>query len=209
MKRTKLLPLNSQLFAEGEGEGKPGEVTPSDFDAESLTDEQLATIKEKFGFKDDKDVDSIINSKYSRWQQELDDKKDEAAKLAAMDEKQKADYEKQQLQDKIAEFERKEQVAKMTDTANEMLSDQGVKTTKEVLAMIVSEDAAKTSDNVKSYLAAIEFEREAIKADFEKRLGGKIPLESGGSATLSRGAQLAQAANQQTKKPENDPWATK
>lgn len=213
MKHKELLQLDLQLFADGqegnEGGAGTGQPTPPEFNPDELTDEQVAIIKDKFGLKDDTDVDSIINTRYSRWQKELDEKQNEAAKLAAMDEKQKADYEKQQLQDKIAAYERKEQLAEMSETASGMLSDKGIQPTKEVLEMIVSEDADKTSDNVKSYIAAIEAERESIKADFEKRLGGKIPLDGSGTATLSRGAQLAKAANNQTKKPDNDPWAIK
>lgn len=213
MKHKELLQLNLQLFADGqegnEGGAGTGQSTPPEFNPDELTDEQVAIIKDKFGFKDDTDVDSIINTRYSRWQKELDEKQNEAAKLAAMDEKQKADYELQQLQDKIAAYERKEQLAEMSETASGMLNDKGIQPTKEVLEMIVSEDADKTSNNVKSYIAAIEAERESIKADFEKRLGGKIPLDGSGTATLSRGAQLAKAANNQTKKPDNDPWALK
>lgn len=213
MKHKELLQLDLQLFADGqegnEGGAGTGQPTPPEFNPDELTDEQVAIIKDKFGLKDDTDVDSIINTRYSRWQKELDEKQNEAAKLAAMDEKQKADYEMQQLQDKIAAYERKEQLAEMSETASGMLSDKGIQPTKEVLEMIVSEDADKTSDNVKSYIAAIEAERESIKADFEKRLGGKIPLDGSGTATLSRGAQLAKAANNQTKKPDNDPWAIK
>lgn len=213
MKHKELLQLNLQLFADGqegdEGGAGTGQPTPPEFNPDELTDEQVAIIKDKFGLKDDTDVDSIINTRYSRWQKELDEKQNEAAKLAAMDEKQKADYEMQQLQDKIAAYERKEQLAEMSETASGMLNDKGIQPTKEVLEMIVSEDADKTSNNVKSYIAAIEAERESIKADFEKRLGGKIPLDGSGTATLSRGAQLAKAANNQTKKPDNDPWALK
>ncbi|QSE76323.1 DUF4355 domain-containing protein [Lactococcus taiwanensis] len=213
MKHKELFQLNLQLFADGqegdEGGTGTGQSTPPEFNPDELTDEQVAIIKDKFGLKDDTDVDSIINTRYSRWQKELDEKQNEAAKLAAMDEKQKADYEMQQLQDKIAAYERKEQLAEMSETASGMLNDKGIQPTKEVLEMIVSEDADKTSNNVKSYIAAIEAERESIKADFEKRLGGKIPLDGSGTATLSRGAQLAKAANNQTKKPDNDPWALK
>ena len=66
------MPLNLQLFADGqeggEGGAEAGQDTPSEFNAESLTEEQLAAVKEKFGLKDDNDVDSIVKSKRSRWQ---------------------------------------------------------------------------------------------------------------------------------------------
>lgn len=103
-----LIKLNLQHFAEGQeggdgGEGT-GQTTPPEFNADSLTDEQVAAIKEKFGLKDDNDVDSIVKSKRSRWQKELEEEKNEAARLATLSEeerqqaliqKEKDDFEKE------------------------------------------------------------------------------------------------------------------
>ncbi|BDP64888.1 DUF4355 domain-containing protein [Enterococcus faecium] len=206
MKVKKLLPMNLQFFAEDDA----ADVTPDNTSGNS------ADNKEKNGSDptdadkkySDADVDKIIAAKFAKWEAKQQQEKDEAAKLAEMDDKEKADYEKQQLEAKLAEFERKEVLSKMSEQASEMLSEKGAKPTKEMLRLIVSEDAETTSNNVKTYLASVEAEREAIKAEYEKRLGGKIPLDGNGT-TISRGAQLAKNANNQTKKPENDPWAIK
>ncbi|OJG40891.1 hypothetical protein RV02_GL001745 [Enterococcus gilvus] len=114
MFKKQLLPMHLQFFAEpGDDDTPPAEEQTPEFDAESLTDEQLAAIKEKFGFKDDHDVDSIVKSKKSRWQKELEEEKNEAARLAKLSEKdrqealiqkQKDDFEREK-----AEF-RKEQL---------------------------------------------------------------------------------------------------
>ncbi len=206
MKVKKLLPMNLQFFAEDDA----ADVTPDNTSGNS------ADNKEKNGSDptdadkkySDADVDKIIAAKFAKWEAKQQQEKDEAAKLAEMDDKEKADYEKQQLEAKLAEFERKEVLSKMSEQASEMLSEKGAKPTKEMLRLIVSEDAETTSSNVKTYLASVEAEREAIKVEYEKRLGGKVPLDGNG-ATISRGAQLAKNANNQTKKPENDPWAIK
>lgn len=206
MKVKKLLPMNLQFFAEDDA----ADVTPDN------TSDNSADNKEKSGSDptdadkkySDADVDKIIAAKFAKWEAKQQQEKDEAAKLAEMDDKEKADYEKQQLEAKLAEFERKEVLSKMSEQASEMLSEKGATPTKEMLRLIVSEDAETTSSNVKTYLASVEAEREAIKAEYEKRLGGKVPLDGNG-ATISRGAQLAKNANNQTKKPENDPWAIK
>lgn len=206
MKVKKLLPMNLQFFSEDDA----ADVTPDNTSGNS------ADNKEKNGSDptdadkkySDADVDKIIAAKFAKWEAKQQQEKDEAAKLAEMDDKEKADYEKQQLEAKLAEFERKEVLSKMSEQASEMLSEKGAKPTKEMLRLIVSEDAETTSNNVKTYLASVEAEREAIKAEYEKRLGGKIPLDGNGT-TISRGAQLAKNANNQTKKPENDPWAIK
>lgn len=88
--KQKLLKLNLQRFAEdGDGGEGSGQTPPPEFNAESLTDEQVAAIKEKFGLKDDTDVDSIVKSKRSRWQKELEEEKNEAARLAKLSEEER------------------------------------------------------------------------------------------------------------------------
>jgi len=103
---------------------------------------------------------------------------------------------------RIAEFERKEVLSKMSEQASEMLSHKGATPTKEVLSLVVSEDAETTSSNVKTYLAAIELERESIKADLEKRLGGRIPLDGSSKDGVvgDYGKRLAQRTKTETKK---------
>lgn len=207
MKKRLLMPMQLQFFSENQDggddtppaeqntppEGKPkGEETGKTFSRDEVAKMIAAETKK------------AVTAAEEKWRAE----KDEAAKLAEMDDKEKADYEKQQLEAKLAEFERKEVLSKMSEQASEMLSEKGATPTKEMLRLIVSEDAETTSSNVKTYLASVEAEREAIKAEYEKRLGGKVPLDGNG-ATISRGAQLAKNANNQTKKPENDPWAIK
>lgn len=206
MKVKKLLPMNLQFFAEdGAVDVTPDNTSDNNADNKEKNSSDQTEADKKYS---DADVDKIIAAKFAKWEAKQQQEKDEAAKLAEMDDKEKADYEKQQLEAKLAEFERKEVLSKMSEQASEMLSEKGATPTKEMLRLIVSEDAETTSNNVKTYLASVEAEREAIKAEYEKRLGGKVPLDGNG-ATISRGAQLAKNANNQTKKPENDPWAIK
>lgn len=206
MKVKKLLPMNLQFFAEDDAaDVTPDNTSDNNADNKEKNSSDQTEADKKYS---DADVDKIIAAKFAKWEAKQKQEKDEAAKLAEMDDKEKADYEKQQLEAKLAEYERKEVLSKMSEQASEMLSEKGAKPTKEMLRLIVSEDAETTSNNVKTYLASVEAEREAIKAEYEKRLGGKVPLDGNG-ATISRGAQLAKNANNQTKKPENDPWAIK
>ncbi|MFI3939678.1 DUF4355 domain-containing protein [Vagococcus fluvialis] len=88
MKKKHLLPMNLQLFAEpGEGnpDTPPAEQTP-EINLDKLTDEQLASIKEKHGFKTDDDVNDIVKSKHQRWQKDLEKEKNKAAELATLSE---------------------------------------------------------------------------------------------------------------------------
>lgn len=202
-----LMPMKLQFFSEnpdGGNDTPPAEQTTPPEDKSKGEETGKTFSRDEVAKMIAAETKKAVTAAEEKWRAE----KDEAAKLAEMDDKEKADYEKQQLEAKLAEYERKEVLSKMSEQASEMLSEKGAKPTKEMLRLIVSEDAETTSSNVKTYLASVEAEREAIKAEYEKRLGGKVPLD-GTSATLSRGALLAKEANNQTKKPENDPWAIK
>lgn len=188
--KNKLLRMNLQFFAEdtgADGGGNPG-ATAETVDVDNLSDEQVAGLKEKFGFKTDEEVNSLIDSKFSKWQEKTEKEKAEAAKLAKMNEDEVSTYEKEQLEAKLAEYERKENLSKMSETASEMLTNGNATATKDVLGLLVTEDAETTSANVKAYLKAIELEREVIKNDFEKRLGTKEALGGNSSLSLAEGA---------------------
>lgn len=202
-KKRLLMPMNLQYFAEPEG---GTQETTSTETTETTTEEAKKEETGKTFSRDDvaKMIAAETTKAIAKAQQEWEANKNEAEEFAKMNEQEK----NEKLQEKIAELERQQALSEMTTQASEMLSEKGATPTKEMLRLIVSEDAETTSSNVKTYLASVEAEREAIKAEYEKRLGGKVPLDGNG-ATISRGAQLAKNANNQTKKPENDPWAIK
>lgn len=209
MKKQKrsLLKMNLQLFAEPADPGNPEpEEKGTELNVNELTEEQLAAIKEKHGFKTDDDVNDIVKNKKSRWQKDLEKEREEYDKLNKMNADEKLQYQLDQQAEKLAEYERKETLSKMSETASEMLTEKGVTASKEVLSLLVSEDAETTSTNVKAYLTVIEAERELIKADFEKRLGAKIPLGGNTEAELSRGAQIAKLQNERQKSTTIDEW---
>ncbi len=113
MKNKFFMPMSLQFFAEGGSDDNPGDQTPPEFNVDELNEEQLAAIKEKFGFKDDNDVDSIVKSKKTRWQKELEQEKNEAARLAKLSEserqqaliqKEKDDFEKEKAEFRKAQL---------------------------------------------------------------------------------------------------------
>lgn len=146
MFKKQLMPMHLQFFAEPDGsDTPPAEEQTPEFDAENLTDEQLAAIKEKFGFKDNDEIDTIVKGKKSKWQKELEQEKNEAARLAKLSEserqkaliqKEKDDFEKEK-----AEF-RKEQlfVEKGKQlTANGMPADFATRVTGETAEEILED----------------------------------------------------------------------
>lgn len=148
MKNKFLMPMKLQFFADPDGEGDPGEATPSELNVEELNEEQLALIKKKYGFKDDKDVDSIVKSKKSRWQQEAEAKKEEAKKYAKMNAEEKLQHELEQKEAEIAELKRGQTLNEMKSEASKMLSGAGLPHDDELLGLIVSDDAEATKKAV-------------------------------------------------------------
>lgn len=216
MKKRLLMPLNLQYFADPEGDGesegqaaKPA-ADPNPTDSENPADPDKKGEEGKTFTRDDvakmiaAETKKAVTSAEEKWRAE----KDEAKKLAEMDEKEKTDYEKQKLQEEIDNLKREKTLAEMANTATSMLADKGIKANEGILSFVVKDSAEGTSESVKTFVDLINVEREAIKEDFEKRLGSKMPLDGTTSTTLSRGAQMAKEINNQTKKPETDPWAT-
>lgn len=148
MKNKFLMPMELQFFADPDGEGDPGEATPPELNVEELNEEQLALIKKKYGFKDDKDVDSIVKSKKSRWQQEAEAKKEEAKKYAKMNAEEKLQHELEQKEAEIAELKRGQTLNEMKSEASKMLSTASLPHDDELLGLIVSDDAEATKKAV-------------------------------------------------------------
>ena len=216
MKKRLLMPLNLQYFAADTGSTGDGDqnTPPADSNNEQTPPDGTSTEESqetgKTFTRDDvakmiaAETKKAVTSAEEKWRAE----KDEAKKLAEMDDKEKTDYEKQKLQAEIDALKKEKTLAEMANTATSMLADKGIKANEGILSFVVKDSAESTSERVKTFIDLINVERETIKEDFEKRLGSKLPLDGTTSTTLSRGAQMAKEINNQTKKPELNPWAT-
>lgn len=186
MFKKQLMPMHLQFFADpGDNDTPPAEEQTPEFDAENLTDEQLAAIKEKFGFKDNDEIDTIVKGKKSKWQKELEQEKNEAARLAKLSEserqkaliqKEKDDFEKEK-----AEF-RKEQlfVEKGKQlTANGMPADFATR--------VAGETAEEILEDVKALRE--EWDR-AVEAKVNERLASKSKTRVGTGAGQMTKAEI-------------------
>ena len=89
MKKKQLMKMHLQFFAES-GEGSTPETTETPaINLDEINEEQLASIKEKFGFKDDDEVNKLIQSKRASWSKKLEAEKNEAARLAQLSEEER------------------------------------------------------------------------------------------------------------------------
>ncbi|MDT2737953.1 DUF4355 domain-containing protein [Enterococcus pseudoavium] len=188
MFKKQLMPMRLQFFAEpGDNDTPPaGEQTP-EFDAENLTDEQLAAIKEKFGFKDDEDVDSIVKSKKSKWQKELEREKNEAAELAKLSEKERQqailEKDKEKFEQEKAAF-RQEQ---LFVEKGKQLTEEGMPASfaKRIVGETAEEILADVKELRKDWDAALE-------AEVNKRLAQKTPrVGSSNGGTITKESIMA------------------
>lgn len=136
----------------------------------------------------DADVDDIVNKKVAEWKKKQDKAVDEAKKLAEMNATQKAEYERDQLQKRVEEYEKKEAIAEMSKTARKMLTESGVTVPDDVVVMMVSDDAEATKAAVEAFSKAFS---EAVEAAVKERLKGESPKRSGKTGTMTKDEIMA------------------
>ncbi len=120
----------------------------------------------------DEEVDAIVESKLARWKKQREKEVAEAAKLAEMNATQRLEYERDQANKKLAEYERRDAVRQMTDESRRQLREAGVDVPDDVVSMLVGEDAEATKAAVDGFAAAF---RDAVEAEVKRRLAGGTP----------------------------------
>lgn len=125
----------------------------------------------------DEDVNKIIDEKFAKWQRQQEAKIDEAKKLERMNEQQKAEYERDQLQARLDELEQENNASKMQAVARTMLKEADVQISDDLLIKLIADDADSTKANIQAFA-------EMYKADVDKavaeRLRGKTPAKMAG-----------------------------
>lgn len=136
----------------------------------------------------DADLDQIIGRKFAKWQAEQERKVAEAKKLAAMDAQQKADYEREQLEKKVADYERREQVREMTAEAKRQLAEGGVSVPDEVVTALVRDDAEQTKAAIDAFAEAFT---SSVEAEVRRRLAGQAPKAGTAAKPVTKADVLA------------------
>lgn len=181
-----LLKLNLQRFAEDGDPQDPADPKTPEFNADSLTDEQVAAIKEKFGLKDDTDVDSIVKSKRSRWQKELEEEKNEAARLAKLSEEERQQAliqkEKDDFEQEKAAFRQEQLLVEK----GKQLQEIGIPSA--FAARIQGNTAEEAIKDVKSFKA--EWDK-ALEAAVNEKLKASVDTPLGGGATPGKPVDIS------------------
>ena len=176
MKKKQLMKMHLQYFAEG-GEGSAPETTETPaINLDELNEEQLASIKEKFGFKDDDDVNKLIQSKHASWSKKLEAEKNEAARLAQLSEEERQQAliqkEKEEFEAEKAKF-RQDQL--FVEKGKQLVAE-GMPA--EFANRIIGDSAEEILADVKALRA--EWDK-AIEAKVNERLAGKTKTRVGGT----------------------------
>lgn len=120
-------------------------------------------------------------------------KLNEAAKLAAMNEQEKWEYQLKQREAAIAEKEAQLALAENKNAAAKLLAEKQIPIT--FADFVVAADAETMNTNIKALEGVWA---EAMKTEIEKRLGGKAPTLPSGSGGITKEAfnkmSLAQQA---------------
>lgn len=181
------VPMNLQLFAEGDGagagddgngggaggdngSGEGGEDTPPSFDDFLKTGDNQAEFDRRL----QKAINTAVTNEQKKWQAMTDDKLSEAEKLAKMTEEEKTKYLQQKreknLTDREAAVTRKELMA---EAKNTLASDNLPVELAEVLDYTDADSCMKSMEKVKNAF------QKAVEAAVEEKLkGGKPPKKA-------------------------------
>lgn len=134
----------------------------------------------------DEDLDKIIGQKHAKWSEKtekaIEDAKAEAVKLAKMNAEQKAAYESEQKDRKIAEMEAQLQKIALGKVASEILKEQGMDATQDILDMVVGTTAEDTKTQVEAFVKLVNAQVEIRE---RRRATGTTPKSYTGAEPLS------------------------
>ncbi len=122
------------------------------------------------------EVDELIKKRLAKQEKSFDkrmqEKLDEAEKLRAMNETQKAEYEQEKQRAYIAELEAKINRSGLEREASKMLSEGGIVADDKILGLIVKDTAESTQEAVEGFVALVN---ELADKKVSEKLKGKTP----------------------------------
>lgn len=122
------------------------------------------------------EVDELIKKRLAKQEKSFDkrmqEKLDEAEKLRAMNESQKAEYEQEKQRAYIAELEAKINRSGLEREASKMLSEGGITVDDKILGLVVKDTAESTQEAVEGFVALVN---ELADRKVGEKLKGKTP----------------------------------
>lgn len=156
-----------QYFAE---DAEPNDLSPNNVEPSSDDDKDK---QPEFKYTDD-DVDAIVKKKLARAEKEKANAVAEAEKLAKMNADDKEKYERQKLEDELAEYRKREAVQGLLKEADSMLKSEGIEIDDELLKTVIGDDAETTQNNIKVFAESFN---SAVEQAVKKALSGQAPAK--------------------------------
>lgn len=141
-------------------------------DEQQETTKATGEKKEADGKYTDEQVNEIINRKFAEWSSKKEKELDEAKKLAQMDERQKAEYERDVLKQELSELKKENTRAKMAKTARAMLSEKNIAIGDDLVSILITDEAESTKANVDQFSSLFQ---DAVEKAVAERLKSKTP----------------------------------
>lgn len=142
----------------------------------------------------DADVDAIISKKFASWQEKQDRaiadavaKVEEAHKLAQMNDKEKADHERKQMEEELANLKAEKAHSEMMRQARGMFKADGLAVPDEIISVLVTDNADTTRDAVKAFSGMFQ---SALESALRSELAGGAPRK-GSASGMSKEEILA------------------
>lgn len=163
MKEEKL--FNLQLFAE-----ESTEETDDVQDTDQVEETHEEQPEEKM--VPASEIAKIVEQRLARERKAAEKREQEAARLAGMNEKERADEEFKQLQEELAELKRDKSINAMTKVANKMITKAKIPLKDSIVKGLVRDTAEETKESVNEFIELVsEIKNELLKDKFT----GKSP----------------------------------
>ena len=151
---------------------------------ETIKDTETADEKETPELKySDEDVDKIVQKKLAKAKKDKEAAVEEATKLAKMNEDQKAEYDREQLEKELAELRRKDAFYNLSKEASKMLAEHDITADDELIRVVVKDDAEGTKQAVESFVNLFNAK---VKEGVKQALAGNSPKYPNTGKTLTK-----------------------
>lgn len=172
--------FNLQYFADDNEPNENGGDTVDETIKETETPDEKETPELKYS---DEDVDKIVQKKLAKAKKDKEAAVEEATKLAKMNEDQKAEYDREQLEKELAELRRKDAFYNLSKEASKMLAEHDITADDELLQVVVKDDAEGTKQAVESFVNLFNAK---VKEGVKQALAGNSPKYPNTGKTLTK-----------------------
>jgi len=176
------LPLNLQLFADGDDDG--ADDSSEDDGADDDADEDDGEEDKPEKKYTDADVDRMVKQRLARERKVAEKKarqQAEAEKLKNMSAAEKRDAEFEQMKARLASLEAEKNQAEMLSTASDILKDAGINVSSKLVGHLIAETADETKANVDEFVKLFnDAVNKGVKAAMKS--AGSNPKRKGGSS---------------------------